>query len=154
MCFWLPEPARCCVGSCLQCSHCGALAALHRIRFCSPKITFFPVQVLSEAPTEFTLSGPSCSNKGSDGNKRCIRAAFPLAGCHDSFKVIDMVWRWLRDAIWPFSEFAYEHKGMKYIVLVLHLFLHQDKCNYRDLIYRIEDLPQITILFRIRLAPH
>jgi len=52
MCFWLPEPARCCVGSCLQCSHCGALAALHRIRLCLPKFTFISGRVLSSDKTK------------------------------------------------------------------------------------------------------
>jgi small subunit ribosomal protein S16 len=31
----------------LQCSHCGALAALHRIRFCVPKFTLIYGQVLN-----------------------------------------------------------------------------------------------------------
>jgi hypothetical protein len=30
----------------LQCSHCGALAALHRIWFCLPKFTFISGRVL------------------------------------------------------------------------------------------------------------
>ena len=50
MCFWRPEPARCCVGSCLQCLHCGALATLHRIRFCLPKLTFISCRVLRTYP--------------------------------------------------------------------------------------------------------